>query len=290
MSELGNLSEIKLRDVLDLFHVREKTGLLTVLSGAARATLRFQKGAILQAFSGSLAGNEAVLDLFGWTEGDLTFSPDESPVSANVTKDMDALIREGTATGVARHKIRQLVPSDQAVFQPTLGPSDDRPRYSVGRTEWQVIRWLDGVRNVREVIEASRVPRREVLRILGEMTEAGFLERVDLHKTLRARVQLPFANFSLVAPQGHADDVAEVDVSFEEEWKRAFRFARGVERVKVRSLGGKSLSLVVSFRPGLAQQICLSRPTLERLALREGDEVGVRPAGSRVGKSRRTWV
>jgi hypothetical protein len=290
MSELGNLSEIKLASVLDLFHVRQKSGVLTVVSRAARAKLRFDRGTLVQAFAGTLAGNEAVLDLFGWTDGDMAFSPDATPAPANVSKSLDALIREGTATGASRHKIRQLVPSDQAVFQPTLGPNDTQPRYSMGRTEWQVIRWLDGVRNVREVIEASRLPRAEVLRILGEMTEAGFLERVDLHKTLRARVQLPFANFSLVAPQGHADDVAEVDASFEEEWKRASRFSRGVERVKVRSLGGKSVSLAVTFRPGLAQHICLSRPTLERLALREGDEVGVRPAGSRLGKGRRSWV
>jgi hypothetical protein len=286
MSLLGSLSDTKLADVLQLFAAGRKSGRLGVSAGGSQAVLGFHQGTIVHASSGPLRGNEAVLDLFGWKEGELSYVLDESLLAPNVTKGVEALVREGTERGAALHRIHQLIPTDQVVFEPTPGPPDDRPRYTIGKMEWQVIRWVDGVRNVRDVVEASRVSRAEVQRILCEMTDAGFLRAVDLNRTLRAQVQLPFPNFSLIVPSTRTDNVAEVDVRLDEEWRRAARFARGVERVKVRSLAGKSLILAVAFRPGLGRDICLSRTALVRLAVREGNDVGVRPAGSRLGEKR----
>lgn len=268
MSLIGSLNEVKIADVLRLFSAGKKSGLLTVAAGGHAATLRFYRGAVVHAAAGRYYGEEAVMDLFGWKEGQLTFVPDDKTVTPNVKKSVDVLILEGVKLGDSVHRMHELIPSDRVVFQMATGPSDPAARYTVGPPEWQILRILDGVREVREVAEASKVPRAEVMRILFEMTEAGFLERIEVQKALRVQSQGLFGK-----------DSATVDERLEDDWRRIHRFAGGVQKIEVRSTSGKSLSLPVGFRPGLFRDVHLPRTALADLAVREGEDVNVRPIG-----------
>lgn len=266
MSLIGSLDEIKIADVLRLFAAGKKSGLLTVAGQGEQALLRFQKGAIVHASAARLQGDDAVIDLFGWTEGQLTFVPEERVVTPNVKRGVDALILEGVRVGAVFHKTRELVPTDRVVFQTAGGPADENARCSVGPGEWRLIRLADGTRDVRELVEATKLPRAELVRLLYEMTQAGLLERVDVYKALRVR------------PQGlFGKDSAELDGRFEEEWTKLVRFSRGVLRVEVRASAGKTAILGVAFRSGLLRDVHLPRGTIDELGVREGEEVSVRP-------------
>jgi len=228
MSLIGTLSDVKIADVLRLFAEGRKTGLLTVAARGHETLIRFQKGAIVHAAAGRLQGDDAVLDLFGWKDGQISFVPEHRNVVANVTHGVDVLVLEGTRVGETFHRMNEVIPSDRVVFQLGPGPADDSVRYSVGSVEWRVIQHLDGVRDLRQVMEASQLPRAEVVRTIFEMTEAGFLERVDSQRALRAQAQRRFGS-----------ETAEMDERMEEDWKRINRFAHGVLRVEVRSQAGK---------------------------------------------------
>jgi len=266
MSLIGTIGEVKLEDVVRLFAASRKTGLLTVAGPGQQAMVRFQKGAIVHAASGRLHGDDAVLDLFGWKEGQLTFVPEDRKVTPNVTRGIDALILEGTRVGDALHRMNRLIPSDRVVFQMAAGPEGDAPAYPLSGVGWKVLRSLDGVRDVREIAEASTLPREEVVRVLFEMAEAGFLERVEPHRSLRVQSQGLFRK-----------DIAEIDEKIQGEWKKLRRFAGGVRRVEVRSAAGKTLSVDATFRAGLHRDIHLPRATLAELGVREGEDVHVRP-------------
>ena len=99
MSLIGTLSEIKLADVLRVFASGKKTGLLTASAPGQEAVLRMQKGVIVHATSARLQGDEAVLDVFGWTDGQLTFVPEEKAITPNVTHGLEGLILEGERLG-----------------------------------------------------------------------------------------------------------------------------------------------------------------------------------------------
>lgn len=266
MSLIGAIGEVNLADVVRLFAASRKTGLLTVDGAGQQALVRFQKGAIVHAASGRLHGDEAVLDLFGWKDGQLTFVPEERTVAPNVTLSIDVLILEGVRVGDALHRMNALIPSDRVVFQMAPGPAGDAATYPLNAVAWRVLRVLDGVRDVREVVEASKLPRGEVARVLFEMTEAGFLDRVEPHRSLRAQAQGLFRK-----------DSAEIDETVEDEWKKLLRFGAGVRRVEVRSAAGKALALEVAFRPGLHRDIHLPRATLAEIGVHEGEDVHVRP-------------
>jgi hypothetical protein len=209
-----------------------------------------------------------VLDLFGWKEGQLTFVPEERVVQPNVTRSVDDLVLEGLKVGDALHRRNVLVPSERVVFQMAGGPSDDAPPYPLTGAAWRLVLALDGVRDVREVTEASKLPREEVVRLLFEMAEAGFLERIEPQRSLRVQTQGLFGK-----------DVAEIDEKVEAEWKRLRRFAAGVRRVEVRSAGGKTAAVDAVFRAGIPHNIHLPRAAVAELGVREGEDVHVRPVG-----------
>jgi DNA-binding MarR family transcriptional regulator len=266
MSLIGTLSEIKIADVLRLFATGRKSGLLTVADGPHKALLRFQKGAVVHAAADKLSGEEAVVDLFGWHEGQLTFVPEEKTVAPNVTTAVEALIAEGEKVGEVRHRQRELVPSDRVVFQLGPGPRDAGVRLSLGAVEWRVVRLLDGILDVSEVTEAAEMPRAEVVRILVELAQAGFVERVDVLKAFRVQFQ------GLLGKQA-----AELDEHIDAEWRKVNRFGSGALRVEIRTAGGRRAPLLVLFRPSLLRDIHLPRGVVAELGLHEGDEVQVRP-------------
>jgi hypothetical protein len=264
MSLIGTLDEVRIADVLRLFASTKKSGLLSVTDGNQQAVVRFQKGGVVHATAGPLFGEEALLDLFGWKNGQLTFVPEERQVTPNIVHDLDALIQEGLRLGEAAHRRRTLIPNDRVVFQMAAGPQDPAVRYTIGPPEWRVLRLVDGVSEVRELIEASELSRAEVERVLVEMTEAGFLERIETRRSLRVQAS---------AGKG----VAEMDDRVDEEWRRVGRFAAGVLRVEVRAANGKTAPLGVTFRQGVFRDIHLPRNVVADLGLREGEEVSVRP-------------
>ncbi len=268
MSLIGNLEEIKIADVLRLFAQGRKNGRLMVTDDEEQTTLRFQKGAIVHAHAshGRWSGEDAVLDLFGWKAGQMTFVPEENSIAPNVRRSVDLLVLDGLRLGEAFHRMNLAIPSDRAVFQMSGGPADDERQLSVGARDWRVWRLCDGSRDVGELVDAVKLPRSEVMRALFEALEAGFLERVEAQKGLRAVAQGLFGK-----------DTAELDLRLEEEWRKLLRFGRGVHRVEVRSGPGRSATLAAAFRSGLIRDVHLPRGAFGELGLRDGEDVQVKP-------------
>lgn len=268
MSELGTLADVRLADVLRLLASGRKSGALQVSDGAAKAALRFTKGALVQAVCGRYTGDEAVIDLFGWEAGSLVFVADERPATANVTHGLEALIEEGQREGAARHRLHQHVPNDRAVFHWGEGPEPGGPIVGLAAAQWTVLRAADGVRELREIAELLELPKAEVAQVVADLVDARLLERVELWKALRAQ-----------ASAGPARDVAAIDERIEEEWRRMPRFAGGVSRVEIRAASGKEAALAVAFRAGLFRDVQIPKAALGALAVREGEDVSVRPIG-----------
>lgn len=267
MSLIGTLSEIPLADVLRLFASGRKSGLVSVAAAGREALLRLEKGVLVHAVCGRLSGPAAVVDVFGWTEGQLTFVPDEKSVDANVDRPLEALIEEGLREGPLAHRRNSFLTSDRLVFQMVERPPEGAV-CMVGPSEWAVLRVLDGQKELRELSAAAGLEREEVERVLFALAEAGFLDKVELHRTLRVQS---------LARSGAAG--VELDEKLEEEWRRSVRFALGVLRVEVRAGRDRSATLGVAFRPALVRHVALPKATLAELGLREGDEVSVRPVG-----------
>jgi len=266
MSLIGSLDEVKIADVLRLFSATKKTGRLTVSGEEEQAVLHFSKGAIVHAHAagGSVQGDNAVVELFGWKEGQLTFIPDDQPVASNVTRGVDQLILEGLRSGEVARRMRHAIPSDAAVFQMAEGPADPEARVDLSAAEWRLLRLVDGSRDVTDLLAQSGQPRGPVMEALLRLIEAGLLEAAAVERTLRVHA-LP------------RDAPAEADLKLDLEWRRVRRFERGVRGILVRREGRTPALAPIVFRADLGRDIHLPRPLFVELGLHEGDEVRVRP-------------
>jgi hypothetical protein len=267
MSLIGTLGEIPLADVLRLLAGGRKTGRLTVTDDSEQVVVRFQKGTLVQANTGRrLQGEEALLDLFGWKAGQMTFVPEERSVTPNINRDLEPIILEGQRLGESFHRMQAAISSDRVVFQLGAGP---REAETVSADAWRVLRLVDGVRDLRELGEALHLPKAELAWLAFGLLESGLLEKVEPWKSLRALSAGLTALFN--------KDAVEVDERMEGEWRKLLRFGSGVQRVEIRTTAGKSLRAAASFRGGIQASVVLSRAMFTELAVKEGEDVQVRP-------------
>jgi hypothetical protein len=266
MSLIGSLDEVRIADVLRLFATGKKSGRLTVSGETEQAVLHLQKGVIVHAHAagGSVQGDDAVVELFGWREGQLTFIPDDKPVATNVTRSVDQLILDGLRVGEAAYRTRLVIPSDAVVFQMAEGPSDPEARMELRAGDWRVLRLVDGSRDVAELVSQSGLTRAVVMETLLRLIDAGMLETAAVERTLRVHA-LP------------REAPAEADQRLDAEWRRLRRFERGVRSIAVSRDGRPAALAAIVFRADLGRDIHLPRPLFVELGLHEGDEVRVRP-------------
>jgi hypothetical protein len=156
-----------------------------------------------------------VLDLFGWRSGQLNFVAGEPGLAPNVEEPTDTLIDEAQRSAETFRRMQEVITSERLVFQWAPGPKDEQARFTLAAAEWAVLRALDGIRDVREVIELSRLSRGEAMRILFELIEAGFVERAEIRALRQARAL--------------RQDVAEADGAW-----------HGVFRIEVRAAAART--------------------------------------------------
>ena len=266
MSLIGTLDEIRLADVLRLFAAGQEDRPSHRLRGGGAGGAALPEGRHRARPRGrrSVQGDEAVVELFGWKEGQLTFVPEETVVPPNVSRGVDQLILEGLRSGDRAHRMRMAIPSDEAVFQTADGPADAEARIEVSAGEWRILRLVDGSRDVGELVAQSGAERRTAVEALFRLLEAGFLEAAPVQQILNVHA-LP------------REAPAELDQKLDAEWRRLRRFERGVKGIVVRRDGRAPAFAPVVFRPELGRRLHLPRPVFAELGLHEGDEVRVRP-------------
>jgi len=286
MALIGTIADLGLEAVITTLISTHRTGCLKVTAPhGEEVVVYFDEGAVVHAVGAGHVGDEAVVALCGWKDGQMEFVVDVTPAPRNVKRRLEQLMRLGQATGHALRRLGRDFDSEQAVLQWTERPPAEAS-YTLTPLAWRLLRLLDGVRTVGEVVRTSGDPRLEARCILYEMAAAGFLERIDAIKSLTARKTPPFAGFSILASTDGKGPTVEVDEALQREWVRVRRFSRGVERVRVNSRHGRVFNSRVSFRSGLEGAVVLPEQAFARLAIGEGDKVQVRPIGSRVRSPR----
>ncbi|MBN2371795.1 MAG: DUF4388 domain-containing protein [Vicinamibacteria bacterium] len=266
MSMLGTLDEISVEQVLRMLIEGRKTGLLRVTDGNRQALIYMDLGRITHAAASRLEGKKAVWDIMGWQQGSVTFLAGDHPFEANVSESTPALIEEALREGGRFHRMREIISSDRLVFQLAAVPKDDQTRFEIGIREWRVIRAVDGVRDVRGVVEATQLSREETQAVLFELIERGFVERSEPPKALKTRTSRKLGR-----------EAIELSDSLLDDWKRGVRFTYGVFLVEARSPNGRNRRLSPQFAPGPPGEAGLSRDVFEDLSLQEGQEIYVRP-------------
>jgi CheY-like chemotaxis protein len=175
----GELSQLALAELVELFHVNRKTGRIVLERGPVRrresGEVVLRDGEVAHAATGRVEGEKALYRLFGWDRGRFRFVPDEGGDAPDtVARPTRALLREGR---------RQVSEWDRLIEE--LPPQHTRVSLVVSRGELpnvlhpltqEVLLVLEMTDRVEEVLDRCAFPDYQVLRTLTTLLRRGLIE------------------------------------------------------------------------------------------------------------------
>lgn len=174
----GELSQLPLADLLQLFHVSQKTGVIELRRGEGRSAqagrVQIRDGDIASAELGTAASEKALYRLLAWESGSFSFRPGRLSVESMLASATPALLREGRDQLEARKReARSLPPLDATVRLKVRRAS--LPIVIHPLTQ-EVLLVLEAYSRVRDVVEHCSFPDYSVLRTLHTLIDRDMVE------------------------------------------------------------------------------------------------------------------
>lgn len=182
MAIRGNLSEASLPDVLQLLAMGSKTGCLTLQVDDGSGSIYFENGRVCYASlsTRTLDTDDAVFAMFNWTHGAFSFEPGENPPAGVVRTAVDPqeLLLEGARRVDEWSLIEKKVPNFDIVF------ALDRQQMlhntiAFSRDQQALLPLIDGNRNVRELMQESKLGEFAIGKALYGLVSGAFLVSVN---------------------------------------------------------------------------------------------------------------
>jgi hypothetical protein len=170
----GDLSQIRLVDILSLLMAERKTGKVTLTKGHTLAEIFVEGGEISHATAGSRSGEEAVYHMMAWTVGRFAYVPDEKPDSKTIDTPTKQILATSTQRVREWERIRRAIPSMDMVFR--IAPRGDDDDMALKGSQWNVLRLLDGARTIREITRELGRGEMETLKTLHGLLQRGLIE------------------------------------------------------------------------------------------------------------------
>ncbi|NWF92289.1 MAG: DUF4388 domain-containing protein [Syntrophaceae bacterium] len=186
---LGELSEAKLFDLIKPFLSDEKTGLLRI-KGDEYGEIFLETGVIVHAKTSNSFGEEAFMNIMSWQRGKVTFEPDVPTREKTILIPTETLLLNWWHKKQEWEKIRNLVPSPNAVFRIPLQSNSEEK--SIKGDQWNVLALANGTRTVLEIAKTLGWDEFKTSKVIYQLVEAGLLERMEGPKTVKKIVREDF--------------------------------------------------------------------------------------------------
>lgn len=174
----GQLSQVSLTDLLQLFHVSRKTGIVTLLrrnhSGEEESGLVLVSGGeIVQAEAGAVHGEKALFRLIAWERGSFSFRPEAVIVKEPIQTPTLSLLREGRRQIEEWERLaRHMPPMDAHV---TLKIQSASLPNVIHPLTQEVLLVLEHYSRIRDVVDHCAHSDYQVLRMLHTLIRRGML-------------------------------------------------------------------------------------------------------------------
>lgn len=185
----GSLSEISLPDLLQMFNMNKKEGVLSLANGKDKGEIFIQDGNIIEVIIGEISGEKALFRLLTWKKGSFQFSPSKVTVPQKINKPPDNLIMEGLRQYDEWESLKGSFPPMDARLK-VLVESSTLPKGLRPITQ-EIFLLLEFYPKVSDIIDRNPFPDYEVMRtimtllakgIIGITKEKGQAERPILPK------------------------------------------------------------------------------------------------------------
>jgi len=181
---VGELSRLKIFDILKNLFVERKTGLLTI-QGKETGEIYFNRGDVVHSKTQQMEGEEAFLTITAWRTGRATFKPDTFSEDKSINIPPEQLLLKWSYRKQEWDKIREIIPSPNLIFRLAL-QRDSQERH-VKPDEWSILALANGMRTAAEIIELSGWDEFKAWKTLFQLVQAGLLEKVEDRRQLRRK-------------------------------------------------------------------------------------------------------
>lgn len=170
----GSLNQVSLVDLLQIFGLNRKDGVLNLTRGEDRGAIHLLGGAVVNARCGRVEGEKAFYRLLRWEDGLFRFNPGRVEAEPRIARPMDHLIMDGL------RQIDELLAQADSLPHPDSlmvlkVPRDRLPRGLRPATQ-EILMVLEYYPRVRDILDHCPRPDFEVLQILKVLLAKGLIE------------------------------------------------------------------------------------------------------------------
>jgi hypothetical protein len=182
---LGDLSQVKLLDILKPLLMGKKTGKLS-FKGKENGEMYLELGNIVHAKTPDSLGEHGFFNIMEWRMGRITFEPEEPPPERTISIPYEQLLLNWSSKEMEWERIRKVIPSDSAIFRfSSLNDGEDK---TLSADQWNVLALSDGVRNVSEIAGILNWDQFRVIRTIYQLVQARLMEQVGEQKPVKKKL------------------------------------------------------------------------------------------------------
>jgi CheY-like chemotaxis protein len=179
----GNLSQISLIDLLQIFSMNKKDGTITIYSDKGNGFIYLQEGNIINATFEKVEGVKAFYRLLSVKNGKFEFIPHRALTPIRITSTTESLLMEGMRQIDEMKKNKDVLPPLDAIVRLKKKLSE-LPK-QVRTITQEVLLLLEFYNKVADIMDNCTFPDYDVLRVLVALIEKGIIEIVQ-HETPKA--------------------------------------------------------------------------------------------------------
>ena len=176
---LGDLSRLKLFDILKALLVEKKTGLLNI-QGKDLGEIYLERGNIVHSKAPRVSGEEAFLIITEWGQGKAIFKPEVSTKERTISIPAEQLLLKWSYRKQEWDKMREVIPSSDINFRLSLQKGSEER--SIRPDEWNILALANGMRNVSEIAKAIGWSEFKTSKAIYQLVRTGLLERGEDQK------------------------------------------------------------------------------------------------------------
>ncbi len=149
----GNLSELKVPDILQLANMAGETCLINFMNkDGEKGRVVLIDGNLIYAKTDSLEGDEAVYEIAIWLEGHFKVGEIDHSYPKNVKSNLTSVLMEAARRLDEWRVLSRKIPS--LAYYPVL-IENPKTKHTMNTSELQIIRYIDGKTNIREISKKS---------------------------------------------------------------------------------------------------------------------------------------
>ncbi|MBM4307864.1 MAG: DUF4388 domain-containing protein [Deltaproteobacteria bacterium] len=184
-SFLGDLTQIKLFDILKPLMTDKKTGRISI-KGKEEGEIFLDRGDILHARTNQYTGENAFFLMMGMRIGRVSFDPDAFLKEKSIPITTEQLLLNWSSRKQEFEKIKEVIPSTQNIFRLSL--QKDGKEKNISADQWNLLALSNGTRTISEIAKSLEWDEYKTLKMTYQLFEMGLIEKADSRSPMKKRL------------------------------------------------------------------------------------------------------